>query len=232
MAYGQQMADWDLAQTLGDLALNLQDQGDLEATLQAVVKGAVDIVPGTRWAGISLIENRMVRSRVPSDPVVAELDALQNAFNEGPCLSSLREHRTVLIDDMTTETRWPRFCAAAAELGVSSLLSFQLYVVQQNLGSINLYGGDVGVFAADSVAIGEIVAQHASVALFGAEAESQFEVALSTRDVIGQAKGVIMERFKVDGARAFQLLTKLSQDSNVKLIDIAKQLVASVSTSA
>lgn len=218
----------DLAQALGDLAVTMQAQVDTEATLQAMVKGAVDIVPGARWAGISLIENRTVESRVPTDPVVAELDKLQEQLDEGPCLSALREHHTVEITDTATDDRWPRFNAAAAELGARSLLCFQLYVVQQNLGALNLYGGQPDVFSEDSRHIGSIVAQHASVALIGAESENQFESALSSRDVIGQAKGIIMERFTLDPGAAFGLLVKLSQDTNVKLADVARSVVDSV----
>lgn len=228
--YRRNMSDRgnDLARALADLALTMQDQAGTESTLEAVVKGAVEIVPGVRWAGVSMIEGRTVTPRAPSDAVVAELDRLQTELDEGPCLSSLREHRTVLIEDMATETRWPRFAAAAVELGARSLLSFQLYVLQQNLGALNLYGGEAGVFSEDSEFIGAIVAQHASIALFGAEAESQFEEALHSRDEIGQAKGIIMERFKIDSMAAFRLLVKLSQDANVKLSDIAHRLVNSV----
>ena len=228
--YGEDMSDRgnDLARSLADLALTMQDQAGTESTLEAVVKGAVEIVPGVRWAGVSMIEGRTVTPRAPSDPLVARLDMLQTELDEGPCLCSLREHRTVLIDDMTTETRWPRFAAAAVEMGARSLLSFQLYVLQQNLGALNLYGAEPGVFSEDSEFIGAIVAQHASIALFGAEAESQFEEALHSRDEIGQAKGIIMERFKIDSMAAFRLLVKLSQDANVKLSDIAHRLVNSV----
>lgn len=216
---------------LGDLAVSMQDQVDTDATLRALVSGAVDIVPGAHWAGVSLIDGHDIESRAPSDPVVAKLDGLQIELDDGPCLSSLREHRTILIDDMATEARWPIFAAAANELGVHSLLSFQLSVVAQNLGALNLYSGESGVFADDSVFIGGIVAQHASVALYGAEAETQFDSALSTRDVIGQAKGIIMERFQVDARQAFRLLTRLSQDSNTKLVEVARLLVASIGVS-
>ncbi|MDO3403596.1 ANTAR domain-containing protein [Mycolicibacterium neoaurum] len=84
------------------------------------------------------------------------------------------------------------------------------------------------MFSEDSEFIGAIVAHHASVALFGAETESQFEEALTSRDEIGQAKGIIMERFKIDSMAAFSLLVKLSQDGNVKLSDIAHRLVTSM----
>lgn len=217
----------DLAQVLGALAIEMQSQTDTEATLQSIVDGAVAIVPGTRWAGISLIHERAVEARVPSHPLVTKLDALQSELNEGPCLSALREHRTVVINDMAIETRWPAFCAAASDLGARALLSFQLFVVQQNLGALNLYGDRGGAFTDDSVVIGELLAQHASVALIGAAAEAQFNDALNTRDIIGQAKGVIMERFNTDAVAAFQLLCKLSQETNMKLVEVARKLVAS-----
>lgn len=218
----------DLARAVGDLALAMQDQTSTESTLTMLVRGAVGIVPGTRWAGVSLLEGRKVEPRAPSDPLVATLDLLQTELDEGPCLSSLRGHHTVLIADMAAETRWPRFTASALDLGVHSLLSFQLFVLQQNLGALNLYGGEPGVFSDDSRDIGAIVAQHASIALFGAEAEAHFEAALSSRDEIGQAKGILMERFKIDSVSAFNLLVTLSQESNEKLADVAHRVVASM----
>lgn len=215
----------ELASLLGDLAIEMQSQTDSEATLQSIVHGAVDVVPGTRWAGVSQIEGRSVVPRVPTDPMVAELDQVQAEFNDGPCLSALREHRTVLIDDMTTEQRWPRFAEAALERGVKSLLSFQLFVRKQNLGALNLYAGEAGVFADDSIFIGELLAQHASVALVGSNAELHFDSALASRDVIGQAKGILMHRERLTGEQAFALLVKTSQNAHIKLVDIARWVV-------
>src|SRR5689334_6613442 len=109
--------DADLAKVLADLAIEMQSHPDTETTLQSIVEGAVAIVPGARWAGVSLIQGRAIEPRVPSDPLVAKLDALQSELNEGPSLSSLREYRTVLINDMAGESRWPRFCQRSLELG-------------------------------------------------------------------------------------------------------------------
>lgn len=215
----------DLASAMGQLAIEMQNQVDIEATLQSIVAGAVKLVPGVTWAGISLVHGNTVEARVPSDPLVAKLDTLQSEVNEGPCLSALREHRTVLIKDMATEPRWPRFCDAAIGYGARSLLSFQLYVTSRNLGALNLYGDEAEAFPEDAVFTGELLAQHASVALFGSAAEAQFDDALSTRDVIGQAKGIIMERFDLEAFAAFDLLRKLSQESNERLVDVARQVV-------
>jgi transcriptional regulator with GAF, ATPase, and Fis domain len=215
----------DLTRILGDLAVELQGQLDAEATLEAIVQSSVGLVPGARWAGISLIEGRKVSSRAPTDDLVAELDGLQTSLNEGPCLSALREHHTVEIDDMNTESRWPRFAKESLRLGVQSLLSFQLFVRKDNLGALNLYGGEANVFDEDSHLAGSVLAQHASVALAAVVSEAQFRRALDSRDVIGQAKGMLMERNQVTSLHAFRMLTSASQDTNKKLIDIARWVV-------
>jgi GAF domain-containing protein len=216
----------ELARLLGDLAIEMQSQTDAETTLQAIVEGAVKIVPGVRRAGISLIQGRKVESRVPSDPLVTELDQVQISLDEGPCLSALREHQTVLIDDMATETRWPRFTRAAMERGARSLLSFQLFVRRENLGALNLYGAEAGAFDDDSILVGEVLAQHASVALVGAAAEAQFHAAVTSRDIIGQAKGILMQRDNLTGLQAFATLLLASQKTNIKLVEVARRLVA------
>jgi hypothetical protein len=185
----------------------------------------VAIVPGVRWAGISLIRGRTVQPRVPTHPLVAKIVELQSELDEGPCITALREHHTVLIDDMSQEARWPRFAKAALELGVRTSLSFQLFVLKDNLGSLNLYGGEASVFDEDSSLYGEILAQHAAVAMAGFQAAEQMQRAIASRDTIGQAKGIIMERFHVDAVQAFALLTRLSQDFEHKLFDVAKNII-------
>lgn len=215
----------DLARSLGDLALAMESKLDVESVLRTITAGAVAIVPGVRWAGISLIQGRVIQARVPTDPLVAKIDELQSELDEGPCITALRECHTVHIDDMSQETRWPRFAAAALKLGVRTSLSFQLFVLNDNLGSLNLYGEKASVFDEDSIFYGEILAQHAAVAMAGSKAVEQMQRAIASRDAIGQAKGIIMERFHIDAVQAFALLTRLSQDSNTKLVDLAKNVI-------
>ena len=215
-----------LAQVLGDLAVQMQAQEGTADTLHAIVAAAANIVPGARWAGISLIQRHHVLPKAPSDPIVAKLDALQTELGDGPCLTALRERRTVLIENMATDTRWPEFAAQATALGVQSLLSFQLFVESENLGAMNLYGAQTDCFTDESIEVGTIVAQHAAIAMFGAAAESQFQTALASRDVIGQAKGLLMQRNKVTGVQAFAMLTQASADTNTKLVEVARWLVS------
>jgi transcriptional regulator with GAF, ATPase, and Fis domain len=214
-----------LARTPGDLAVAMQAQKGTADTLRAIVDAAPHIVPGARWAGISMIHGRQVEAKVPTHPIVAKLDELQSELGDGPCLTALRDHHTVQIDDMSTDTRWPQFARQATELGVHSLLSFQLFVRSQTLGALNLYGGEAGVFAADSVQVGTILAQHAAVALSGATAQNHFQAALASGDVIGQAKGILMHRDKITGLQAFTVLTRASQETNMKFVDVARWLI-------
>lgn len=214
-----------LAQTLGNLAVEMQAQMDSTDTLRTIVAGAAGIVPGARWAGISLIEGKRVVAKVPTDPIVAKLDDLQSHLGDGPCITALKDHHTVRIDDMGTDGRWPQFAKQAMELGVRSLLSIQLFVNRNNLGALNLYGTELNGFTDNSVDIGLIVAQHSAVAMAGAAAESQFQTGLASRDIIGQAKGLLMARDRLTGVQAFALLTRASQETNMKLADVAQWLV-------
>jgi GAF domain-containing protein len=214
-----------LAKTLGDLAVHMQAQRGTEDTLRAIVEAATHVVPGTLWAGISLLQGHRLTSKAPTHPAVPQLDAIQAELGDGPCITALREHHTVHVPDMAAETRWPEFTRRAMEMGVRSLLSFQLFVENENLGALNLYGGEPGVFSGDSFEAGAILAQHAAVALAGATKETQFRSALASRDVIGQAKGILMHREGLTGLQAFALLTRTSQETNVKLADVARWLV-------
>jgi hypothetical protein len=128
---------------------------------------------------------------------------------------------------MRQEERWPEFAQAAFEAGARSMLCFQLFVKGDNLGALNLYGEDVGAFDANSEQVGLLVASHAAVAFSDAQEIIQLNQALDTRDLIGQAKGILMERFKITPQQAFQVLTRASSETNTKLRDVADALTGS-----
>jgi len=183
--------------------------GELARTLQAVVTAAVQAVPGAENAAIILVLRRKtVQSHAATSPHVQRLDELQTELQEGPCLTAIWEEETVHIPDMATETRWPRFAAAAAEAGVGTMLCFQLFVHGDNLGALNLSAATAGAFTEESEAVGQVFATHAAIALAAAQEEHQLSTALAHRDIIGQAKGIVMERFHLDATRAFALIAR------------------------
>ena len=217
--------DRRLIEVLGDLAIEMQAQVDGEAILSVISAAATQNVPGASWSGISLIDSDGLRPVVPTDPVAEKIDRLQTELAEGPALRGLREQGTVHIPDLALETRWPSFASTAAELGVHCMLSFRLFIESGSIGALNIYGATPHAFTRESIVIGEVIAQHAAVALAAAAAEDQFQNALASRDVIGQAKGILMHRDNVDGLRAFALLVRASQETNTKLADVARFLV-------
>lgn len=143
---------------------------------------------------------------------------------EGPCLDAAYEQQTVRVSDMAQEDRWPKFSARALELGAASMLSFQLYVEGDNLGALNLYSRKPNSFDDDSEHIGLLFASHAAVAFAGAEKVRHLTIAVNRRDLVGQAKGILMERFKINAEQAFTVLTRVSQHNNRKLYDVAEEL--------
>ncbi len=217
-----------LAVRLGDLARSLQREVDTDALLTGMVHAAIELIPGVEEGSISMVTGRSkVGSRAASGDLPRRIDAIQMEVNEGPCLSAVYEQKTVRVADMCTEKRWPHFAERAYKAGAGSMLSFQLYVQSDTLGALNLYAKDTDAFTDESEHVGLLVAAHAAVAFADAQKAEQLQEALSTRDLIGQAKGILMERHKITGQQAFVILTRASQNSNLKLTDVAISLVTS-----
>jgi len=223
----------DVGAAMAELARTLQREHASEHdTLQAVTTAAVAAVPGAAQAVISLVTGRkkIIQAQAGTDPGAQHLDELQAELDDGPCLTAIWEQQTVHIPDMATETRWPRFAAAASEAGVGAMLCFQLFVAGDNLGALNLYSPTAGAFTEESESVGLIFATHAAVALAGAQQERQLTAAMISRDIIGQAKGIVMERFHINADQAFTLIARLSQEQNIRLNDLAAQLITAATT--
>jgi len=152
-------------------------------------------------------------------------DALQQRFGEGPCIRSATDDTTVWIDDMRREARWPTFCAAAADLGIRSMACFCLYIAGEERGALNLHSTELDAFDDETRALGQLFAAHTATVFSAVREKEQLRTALSSRDLIGQAKGMLMERYRLSPDQAFSLLARLSQDSNTKLVDIAQRVV-------
>ena len=138
----------------------------------------------------------------------------------------LYQQRTIRVADLEAELRWTRLVARARELGVGSMLAVQLFVDDQNLGALNLTSREADAFDDESEHVALLFASHAAVAMTGERAVGQLRAAVTSRELIGQAQGILMERFKITAELAFQMLMLASQDTNRKLRDIADELVS------
>ncbi|GAB3734364.1 GAF and ANTAR domain-containing protein [Amycolatopsis oliviviridis] len=226
MSSPESLVDDTVSAALGSIARTLQAEPDVESTLAAIVKAAVDHVPGADYAGISLVERkRRIRTVAPTDEVVATIDEVQYRTGQGPCLDAIADHQSYRTGDLTTEDRWPAFTLAAAETGVRSMLSYRLFVSETTLGALNLYSRGVCAFSDRTQREGEIFASHSAIALIGAQTEAHLHSALVHRDVIGMAKGILMNHHGIGPVEAFRLLVEASQAANLKLHQVATWLV-------
>jgi transcriptional regulator with GAF, ATPase, and Fis domain len=215
----------DLAGQLGALARSLEALDDTATMLDEVVATAVRLIPGVQQASLSVVTSRRhVSPQHASGELPRTVDALQTETGEGPCLDAVDEHRTVRVPDMGHEQRWPAFARRAYEAGAGSMLSFQLYVEGDNLGALNLYSREPHAFDDESEQVGLLFASHAAVAFAGAQKVDHLHRALDSRDQIGQAKGILMERYHVDADQAFRMLVRLSSAHERKLHDVADEL--------
>jgi GAF domain-containing protein len=213
-----------VAQELAELARSLDAASDPTAVLEQVVAAAVVEIPGAELAGVSIIGKHRVTTPVCTNELVGRIDELQYQTGQGPCLDAAADRHVVRVDDLSAETRWPRFCARAAALGVRSALAFQLFTDGGSIGALNIYARPAQAFPAHAEDIGAPLATHAALAMVAKRTEANLRVALDSRDVIGQAKGILMERYKMSADQAFSLLLVASQRTNTKLRDVAAEL--------
>lgn len=203
-----------------------------DAVLQTVTESAVSLVPGVDHAGVSLVRKRRkgelpeLESKAPTSNAARQFDDLQHSHGVGPCLEAIWKHETVMINDLAHEDRWPAFTAAILEqTPVRSSLAMRLFTTDDELGALNLYSEVAGAFDDDIADIAAALAAHAAIALSSARRGEQFRSALASRDSIGQAKGMIMERYRTDALHAFDILRKLSQEANIPLAEVARKII-------
>jgi GAF domain-containing protein len=217
----------DFGSVLAEVARGLTGQGDLKHTVQRMVDLAAEHLDGEIVASVSLVRARnQVETPASSDPRAERADALQYELGEGPCLDAIWEHETFQIEDMETEQRYPRWATRVIEeTGLRSSLSYQLFIGDNTLGALNLYAVEPHAFDDDDRADGLLFAAHAAAALQAAVSDENLRSALMYRLVIGQAQGILMERHHITAQMAFDLLRRISQRSNVKLREVAQEVV-------
>lgn len=210
---------------LAEAARQVADNPDVQVALQTVVELAMANC-NCQGASVTLVRaDGGAETTATSDALVEQADDLQYAFDEGPCLRAAEEGGAYLILNTRTDARWPRWGPAVADLGLHSVLSIHLFTDHRVLGALNLYYESRDDYSDDEVEVAKVVAAHASVALAKVRSERDLWRAIDSRHLIGQAQGMLMERFKLSPERSFSVLRRYSQEHNIKLHEVAGELV-------
>ena len=226
-------SNFDLARTLAQAAQAISAHGTLEDTLDAIVTAARTSVPGFEHVGISVVQgDGTVTTMAATSPLVEELDTLQYKLGQGPCLSTLRDDTLVLAEEMAHEQRWPRYVPRAVEAGVRSQMGVQLLTNEETLGGLNFYSTSSDFISVEAPRRAELFAAHAALALDHARHADQASEAIPTRQLIGQAVGILMERFEITEDRAMYYLVRVASVGQLRLRDVAREVVAQVTLRA
>lgn len=222
----------DLRESLAALSRLATGNLDLRDVLTRVAEFAVAAIPGADGAGLTLLEAGHGDTIVATAAFVAEVDAIQYAIEEGPCITAAKEGRTVRCGALGDDTQWPQFGPRVKRLGVHSVLSLPLLIPGGVVGAMNVYAHPVNSFDDHAVLIGELFAVPAAIAVQNAQVLAQtkrlahqLQAALTSRAVIDQALGILMSRTGSTSEQAFDRLRDRSQTDNIKLREVAQRVV-------
>jgi transcriptional regulator with GAF, ATPase, and Fis domain len=217
----------DLTEKLAAAARDLSAE-DVGQTLEKSVALCVDLIEGCDAAAVSLVRrSQSIETPSSTDPRVLRGDELQYELQQGPCMGAVWHHDIVISTDLATDDRWPQWAPRVVEdLGVRSMMCLQLFTDATTLGALNMYSWRPDAFSVsgdrdEGLALGA----HVAVALVAAQQLEGLNTALVNRTVIGQAEGILMERFGITADQAFQVLRRVSSHSNTKLQRVATELV-------
>jgi GAF domain-containing protein len=214
------------------LARLLLSEETLEATHSRVADLARRTLPACDLASVTMITDGRPSTPVQTDPLAGDLDAAQYRSKRGPCLEAYSRGRVIREKITENAARWPEFSAVADKAGVRSIMAVPLVARGQPIGALNLYSRSAESYDAGDEETALLFSDQAAVACANAEVywrtyalTEHLREALESRDVIGQAKGILMARRGCTAEAAFEALRKVSQHRNIKLRDIAEQVV-------
>ena len=222
----------DLRSSLSSLSNLSTGQLSLEEMLTQVATYAVRAIPGADGAGLTLLEDGRTDTIVATDPFVTEVDAIQYGLGEGPCISAAALRRTMRSGSLGSEPRWPTFGPHVDKLGVHSVLSLPLLTPDGVFGAMNVYARARNVFDDHAVELGEMFAVPAAIAVQNAHVLDvarrlaiNLQAALSTREVVDQALGVLRSSNGWSAGEAFEHLRSISRAQRAEVADVAQALV-------
>ena len=224
----------DFSRSIDAAARTINQPRSLQDTLATIVEVARNSVPGFDQVGISTVhQDGTIVTQTYEGELVPRLDEIQYGLGEGPCVDTLRGSAVVVAPGLRDDPRWPAYAPAAADLGVRSQLAVRLYLDHTGtVGGINFYSTLSSEVSREAEEIAHLFATHAALALGHAQEREQLVKALQTRKVIGQAIGIVMERYEMSEDRAFAFLVRASSHGNIKLRRVAEELVDQRNASA
>jgi hypothetical protein len=206
----------------------------VDGALRLVVALARATVGGADGASVSLRRGGHLATVAATDQTILDMDADQYATGEGPCIDASVAGRWFHAESLDQETRWPTFTPKARELGISAILSSPLLAQDRPVGALNIYSRTATAFAAEEQALAALLATEASALLAHAglgvtddQMTIRLQDALRSREIIAEAKGVIMEREDISEKEAFDMMRRSSRSSNQPLRDGARDVVDS-----
>jgi GAF domain-containing protein len=212
------------------------NHGRLEEVLQQLVDIAKDALPGADGVSATLVRGDKAWTAAYTGQLALDADEMQFERGYGPCMDAGRTGTVLLIEDTREETRWPDYTAQVAPRGVLSSLSVPLPIQTDVIGALNCYSQIASAFPAEAIEVAEELAGHVAVAVGNAIAYldaatlvEQMRTAMASRSVIDQAMGIVMAQNRCDAKAAFAILTRASQNRNVRLREIARSIVTDVS---
>jgi GAF domain-containing protein len=219
----------NVVRALNEVARELGESRDVDDVLNSILGAVQHSLPEIDHAGVSITKrDGAIETKVWTDDLVTDLDQLQYDLNQGPCIDAINPYLPddiVRVDHARHDQRWPDFMPEAVKHGLRAQLGLRLYTEDETVGGLNLYSTSSDVISHESELLAELFATHAALALGRVRKESNLITAMASRTVIGQATGIVMERYQLDAHRAFDYLVRVSQTSNIKIRDLADQLV-------
>jgi len=219
------VSETSILETLRALAALAVSDDDLAETAEGVVALACDTLDCT-YAGLTVFRaGGSFETLAPTDPLVSEADQLQYQLREGPCVEAAWEDETFVSNDLANDPRYPSWGPKAAAMGFGSLLAARLTIGDSTIGALNLYATETREYSLDDRDTAVVFASHAAATIMTVRERDNLKEAVEGRTLIGQAQGILMERFDLDAQRAFAVLRRFSQTQNVKLRQVAELVI-------
>lgn len=218
--------DIDFNRLLADAVRELAEEPSIVTTLERVVDLCTETMQACTAACVTVVQEGEIRTLAATDAALVVVDQLQTTLGRGPVHSAPDRQEPVVVADLGADARWPDWGRrVVADAGLRSLLGLRLFTSDGSAGMLNLYSSAAGAFDQEDVLEGQVLAAHASVALATTLKERQLHQALQHRTVIGQATGILIERFGLTPDQAFAVMRRVSQHHNIKVHTLAEHLV-------